>query len=150
MDFNRLTWVKNVRPSEDYHSHWAYTQEELHSQGSVMLHDGRLPFPLMFKKKGLQYPSCGDSILLTQYAKVTHVVEIPDGQYFERRGLYFRCEKIVWIAPGDRHGDGWSELPHRNDVLKFKLPNQMQTVPYRLDLVEAIETHGQGSAMMHS
>ena len=82
----------------------------------------------MFRKKGLQNPACGDSILLTQHARVTHVVELQDDQYFKHQDLYFRWAKIVWIAPGDREGNIWSELPHRNDVLKFKLPDQMQTV----------------------
>lgn len=137
MNLSRLLWVKNVRPSENHDSHWAYTQEELHRQHGVMLHDGRLRFPLMFKKKGLQNPTCGDSILLTQHARVTHIVELQDDQSFKHQELYFRWAKIVWIAPGDRDGNAWSELPHRNDVLKFKLPNQMQTVPYRLDSFES-------------
>ena len=137
MDLSRLLWVKNVRPSENHDSHWAYTQEELHRQNGVMLHDGRLRFPLMFKRKGLQNPTCGDSILLTQHAKVTHIVELQDDQYFEHQKLYFRWAKIVWIAPGDRNGIAWNELPHRNDFLKFRLPNQMQTVPSRLDSFES-------------
>lgn len=137
MDLSRLLWIKNVLPSKSHISLWAYTQEELHRQNGVMLHDGRLNFPLMFKRKGAQKPSYGESILLTQHARVTHIVELQDHDYFEHQEVYFRWAKIVWIAPGDRNGHDWSEMPHRDDVLKFGLPNQMKTVPYRLDSFES-------------
>lgn len=57
-------------------------------------------------------------ILLTQHAKITHIVEVLDDKPVEKgsheKGSWFhRYVKIVWWKPEMK----WEDLPHRSDIL---------------------------------
>jgi len=126
MDLSRLKWIKVITPGKDYQHHWAYCPEGItdmvRDYGSKIIDskNGLTIFPLGFKREERQEDlKSGDLIALTQYAKITHVVEILDSNPYEE-GLWFhRYAKIVWWK---REIDWNSDsLPHRSDILGFDI-----------------------------
>ncbi|OKH52854.1 hypothetical protein NIES2101_13480 [Calothrix sp. HK-06] len=126
MNLSSLKWVKVVTPPSDYQSRWAYSPKEIEEIGKEnpiinSLH-GLTIFPLGFKSEKASYPDAGDLMLLTQHAKITHIVEIVDSEPYKKgsheKGLWFhRYVKIVWWKPEKN----WEELPHREKILEFDI-----------------------------
>jgi hypothetical protein len=127
MNLSRLKWVKVVTPPSYWRSYWAYCRKEIEIIGQenpIIIdtpHDLTI-FPLGFKSEKASQPNTGDMILLTQHAKITHIVEVLDDKHYEKgfheKGSWFnRYVKIVWWKP---EMDDWKDLPHR-DILGFDL-----------------------------
>jgi hypothetical protein len=120
MNPSNLKWLKVVTPDSEYKYRWAYCPEAIKEMGQGdeiidSLH-GLTIFPLGFKHKKASDPVAGDLILLTQYAKITHIVEVLDDKYYEKDSWFNRYVKIVWWKPEMLN---WEDLPHRSKVLGF-------------------------------
>jgi hypothetical protein len=87
MNLSRLKWVKVVTPPSYWHSYWAYCRKEIEIIGQVDpiidTPHGLTIFPLGFKNVHASDPDAGDMILLTQHAKITHIVEVLDDKPYE-------------------------------------------------------------------
>jgi hypothetical protein len=125
MNLSRLKWVKVVTPPKDWRSYWAYCRKEIEKIGEedpiINAHNGLTIFPLGFKSVHASDPDGCDLILLTQHAKITHIVEVLDDKPYEKgfheKGSWFhRYVKIVWWKPEMN----WEDSPHR-DILGFDL-----------------------------
>ncbi|NJN22222.1 MAG: hypothetical protein HC812_14870 [Leptolyngbya sp. RL_3_1] len=135
MNLSRLKWVKVVTPPKDWPYDWALSPDEIaHTQKSaqVIQHNGLTIVPLGFKHEGSEKLEAGDLMALTQYAKITHIVEILDNQPYETGGWFHRYVKLVWWKPDM----DWHRLPHREDVLGFDIPIQ-KGIPYEFTSFEA-------------
>ena len=125
MNLSRLKWVKVVTPPKGWHYYWAYSPQEIEKIGKenpIIETHGLTIFPLGFKNEKANDIHTGDMILLTQHAKITHIVEVLDNKAYEKdsheKGSWFhRYVKIVWWKPEM----SWEKLPHRQDVLRFEL-----------------------------
>jgi transcriptional regulator with XRE-family HTH domain len=117
MDLSRLQWIKAVTPPADWPSYWAYTSDEVEkmkqSNNQVITDNKITIFPLGFKGKQSTQMEAGDLIALTQHAKITHIVEVLDDQFFETGEWSNRYVKVVWWKPEV----DWTSLPHREDIL---------------------------------
>ncbi|OKH13766.1 helix-turn-helix domain-containing protein [[Limnothrix rosea] IAM M-220] len=146
MDFSRLNWIKVVTPPKDYAYHWAYSLDEITKAmaGGAFNQPGMDPaihqakneftvFPLGFKDQGAEKPECGDLIVLTQRAKITHVVAVLDEAPYENGGWWNRYVKIVWWQP---HLDWHKDLPHRSEILEFDVSVQ-KSIPYELEAFQS-------------
>jgi hypothetical protein len=110
----KIRFLKNVR---DPHGDWAYTLDRIRDiDGSV---ESRV-FELFWlsTSRGPKTASKGDLMLLNQYAKITHVVEMLDDDVRENEAGYFRWVRVVWM-PEELD---WSKLPHQRDVIGFEPP----------------------------
>jgi len=124
IDLSRLAWIKVVTPDKDYQHHWAYCPKAITDlvvdYGSQIIDskNGLTIFPLGFRREERQEDlKSGDLIALTQHAKITHIVEILDPNFYEE-GLWFhRYVKIVWWK---REID-WNSLPHRSKPFGFDI-----------------------------
>jgi transcriptional regulator with XRE-family HTH domain len=134
MNLSRLKWVKVVTPPKDWKHDWALSPPEIaeHPSGVAIHRHGLTVAPLGFKHEGSEILKSGDLMALTQYAKITHIVEIIDEKPYEEGGWFNRYVKIVWWKPEM----DWNELPHREDVLGFDIPIQ-KGVPYEFTSFEA-------------
>ncbi len=127
MNLSRLKWVKVVTPPKNPDYRWAYCRKKIAEIGQkdpiiIDTPHGLTIFPLGFKNVHASDPDAGDLILLTQHAKITHIVEVLDDKPYEKgfheKGSWFhRYVKIVWWKP---EMDDWKDLPHR-DILGFEL-----------------------------
>jgi transcriptional regulator with XRE-family HTH domain len=119
MNLSSLQWIKAVTPPSDWPSYWAYTPDEIEkmkqSNNQVINHNEITIFPLAFKGEQSTKLESGDLIALTQHAKITHIVEVLDEQFFEVGGWSNRYVKIIWWKPKI----DWNspDLPHREKVL---------------------------------
>ena len=133
MDLSRLKWVKVVTPAEDWPHHWALSPAEIAEYREPVLQaNGLTIVPLGFKHEGSEKLATGDQMLLTQRAKITHVVEILDDQPYEAGGWFHRYVKIVWWQPKM----DWNEYPRREDILGFD-PNIQKGIPFALTSFKA-------------
>ncbi|QQE63818.1 transcriptional regulator [Leptolyngbya sp. BL0902] len=132
MDLSRLQWIKVVTPPADYHSHWAYTPQEIEkmkNSGSQVINHGETTiFPLGFRGKQNVPLEVGDLIALKQHAKITHIVEVLDEQFFGTDEWSNRYVKIIWWKPDT----DWASLPHAKEVLGVDL-TPMKGTPYLFD-----------------
>jgi transcriptional regulator with XRE-family HTH domain len=124
MNFSRLQWIKVVTPPADYPSYWAYTPQEIEGMkesGLQVINHGSITiFPLGFKGKQSAQLDVGDLIALKQHAKITHIVEILDDQFFGTDEWSNRYVKIIWWKPDI----DWDSLPHSKEVLGVDLNYQ--------------------------
>jgi transcriptional regulator with XRE-family HTH domain len=128
MDLSRLKWVKNVKPADNWPHYWALSPAEIAEYKQPILQaNGLTIVPLGFKHEGSERLATGDQMLLTQRAKITHIVEILDDQPYEDGGWFNRYVKIVWWQPNR----DWHEYPHRKDILGFDTKVR-QGIPYEL------------------
>ncbi|GAB4476817.1 MAG: hypothetical protein OHK0037_38610 [Elainellaceae cyanobacterium] len=131
MDLSRLKWVKVVTPPKDWRSHWAYNSAELaqmrNEQLEVINRNGVTIFPLGFKHEKADAPSVGDLMLLTQHAKITHLVEVLDKNSEQNGDWFGRYVKVIWWKPNM----DWNNLPDRSEVLGFGL-NIQRGIPFEL------------------
>jgi hypothetical protein len=113
-DPSKILFLKNVR---DPDGSWAYTIDRIRDMGGVL--ESRV-FELFWlsTSRGAKTASKGDLMLLNQFAKITHVVEILDNEVRENEAGYFRWVRIVWM-PDEQD---WSQLPHQRDVIGFEPP----------------------------
>lgn len=133
MDLSRLNWIKVVTPAKDWPHHWALSPAEIaESKEPTIQQNGLTIIPLGFKQEGAEKLQSGDLVVLTQHAKVTHVVEVMDDQPYQKGEWFHRYIKIVWWNPEM----DWNELPHREDVLGFD-PKPQGGNPLRLDAFKA-------------
>ena len=135
MNLNYLKWIKVVTPSQEWKHHWALSPDEVEDperDDQIIHHNGLTIVPLGFKHTGAEKLQSGDLMLLTQRAKITHIVEILDNQPYKRDDWFYRYIKIVWWKPDI----DWNELPHRKTVLGFDIPIQ-KGIPYELTSFQA-------------
>lgn len=126
MNLSRLKWLKLVTPQSD--ETWAYSREHLKTLTHPVIDDHDVTiFALGFKREGSKILNSGDLMILTQRTKITHVVEILGDQCFEEGGWYHRYVKVVWWEPEMN----WSDFPHRDDVLDFRV-NVQQGIPFEI------------------
>ena len=111
---SKILFLKNVRDPE---GNWAYTIDRIRDMGGVL--ESRV-FELFWlsTSRGAKTASKGDLMLLNQFAKITHVVEMLDDEVRENEAGYFRWVRVVWM-PEEKD---WSELPHQRDVIGFEPP----------------------------
>jgi transcriptional regulator with XRE-family HTH domain len=144
MDLSRLQWIKVVTPPTDYKSHWAYTHQEIEgmkkSDFQVISHDSTTIFPLGFRGKQSAHLDVGDLIVLKQHAKITHIVEVLDEQFFGTDEWSHRYVKIIWWKPDI----DWDSLPHSKEVLGVDL-TPMKGTPYLFDSFESFRNTWQGT-----
>jgi transcriptional regulator with XRE-family HTH domain len=121
MDLSRLQWIKAVTPPAGYPSYWAYTPQEIEGMKKagfqVINHGATTIFPLGFKGEQTAPLEVGDLIALKQHAKITHIVEVLDEQFFGTDEWSNRYVKIVWWKPDI----DWASLPHAKEVLGVDL-----------------------------
>ena len=126
MNLSRLKWLKVVTPPSDYHYQWAYSRQAIAEIGEkyqiINSLNGLTIFPLGFKNEKASNPDAGDLILLTQHAKITHIVEVLDNKpeekgSHEKGSWFYRYIKIVWWKPEM----DWEDLPHRSSILGFDI-----------------------------
>jgi len=80
--------------------------------------NGLTIYPLGFKREDRQEDlKSGDLVALTQHAKITHIVEILDPNFYEEGSWFHRYVKIVWWK---REMD-WNILPHPSKLLGFDI-----------------------------
>lgn len=144
MDLSRLQWIKVVTPPEGYRSYWAYTPKEIERMKSdglqVIDHGTTTIFPLGFKGKQSAHLDVGDLIALKQYAKITHVVEVLDEQFFGTDEWFNRYVKIIWWKPGI----DWASLPHAKEVFGVDL-NYQGGKPLLFDSFESFRNTWKGT-----
>ncbi len=139
MNLSKLQWIKNVKPGDGWEvvpgkkGCWAYTPEHLiamQESGHQVVHQNGLTiFPLGFKQENAATkPQAGDLMLLTQHAKITHIVEVLDEQPIPQDGWFGRYVKVIWWQPET----DWSALPKREEILGCNIDPQ-KTLPYRFD-----------------
>ncbi|WP_169617704.1 helix-turn-helix transcriptional regulator [Nodosilinea sp. P-1105] len=127
MDLSRLNWIKVVTPGKDWPHYWALSPKEIsESNEPIIQSNGLTILPLGFKSGGADVLKSGDLMLLTQHARITHVVEVLDEQPYEKGGWSHRYVKINWWQPNLAD---WHELPRREDVLGFDISIQ-KGIPY--------------------
>ncbi len=133
MDLSRLQWIKVVTPAKDWPHYWAVSPNEFAEyQDPVIQQNGLTIVPLGFKQEGSEMLNSGDLMVLTQHAKITHVVEVLDDKPENKGGYFQRYVKIVWWKPEM----DWGELPHREDVLGFDVQIQ-KGIPYEFTAFKA-------------
>jgi hypothetical protein len=133
MDLSKLNWVKVVTPPHDWRSRWAYTAEELKLMKNVINDNGVVIFPLGFRDSKANDPALGDLILLTQHAKVSHIVEVLDEQAAAQDNDWFiRYVKVVWWKADEL---SLESLPKRDQILGFDL-NIRGSIPYKWESFE--------------
>lgn len=133
MDLSRLNWIKVVTPSNDWPHHWALSPGEIsESKEPTIQNNGLTIVPLGFKAGKADVLKSGDLMLLTQHAKITHVVEVLDEQPYEKGGWSHRYVKINWWQPDLAD---WYKLPHREDVLGFDI-SIYKGIPYKFTSFE--------------
>lgn len=136
MDLSRLQWIKVVTPPKGWPSYWAYTPDEIEKMRGaglqVINHGETTIFPLGFKGKQSARLDVGDLIALKQYAKITHIVEVLDEQFFGTDEWSNRYVKIIWWKPDI----DWESLPHSREVLGADL-NYAGGKPLLFDSFEA-------------
>jgi hypothetical protein len=113
-DLSKILFLKNVR---DPNGGWAYSIERIRDMDSSG--EGRV-FELFWPStsRGTKSASKGDLMLLNQYAKITHVVEMLDDDVRENEAGYFRWVQVVWMPDEEN----WSQLPHQRYVIGFEPP----------------------------
>lgn len=113
-DPSKILFLKNVR---DPDGNWAYTINRIRDMGGVV--ESRV-FELFWlsTSRGAKTASKGDLMLLNQFAKITHVVEMLDNEVRENEAGYFRWVRVVWMP----EKEDWSQLPHQRDVIGFEPP----------------------------
>lgn len=146
MDLSQLQWIKVVTPPADYKpSYWAYTSQEIENMkklgNQVINHNTTTIFPLGFRGEQSVKIEAGDLIALTQHAKITHIVEVLDDQFFDAGEWSNRYVKIVWWKPDI---DDWNSLPHRKDILGVDI-TPMSGTPYLFDSFESFRNRWQGT-----
>ncbi|MDB9527899.1 GUN4 domain-containing protein [Oscillatoria sp. CS-180] len=111
---SKILFLKNVR---DPNGVWAYTVERIQNGGGDI--ESRV-FELFWlsTSRGAKTASKGDLMLLNQFAKITHIVEMLDDEVRENEAGYFRWVRIVWMP----EEEDWSQLPHQRDVIGFEPP----------------------------
>lgn len=111
---SKILFLKNVR---DPDGSWAYTIDRIRDMGGVV--ESRV-FELFWlsTSRGAKTASKGDLMLLNQFAKITHVVEMLDDEVRENEAGYFRWVRVVWMSDEQ----DWSQLPHQRDVIGFGPP----------------------------
>lgn len=144
MDFSRLQWIKVVTPPADYKSYWAYTPQEIEEMKKaglqVISHGATTIFPLGFKGKQSARLDAGDLIILKQHAKITHVVEVLDEEFFGTDEWSNRYVKIIWWKPDI----DWDSLPHAKEVLGDDL-NYQSGKPLLFDSFESFKKTWKGT-----
>jgi|GEM_PF-461888 len=144
MDFSRLQWIKVVTPPADFQFYWAYTPpaiEEMKKVGlQVIDHGATTIFPLGFRGEQFASLDVGDLIALKQHAKITHIVEVLDEQFFGTGEWSNRYVKIIWWKPDI----DWASLPHAKEVLGVDLQHQSGK-PFLFDSFEAFRNTWQGT-----
>ncbi|PHV63583.1 hypothetical protein [Cyanobacterium aponinum] len=144
MNLSRLNWVKVVTPESHWRSKWAYTAKELESKKNdkenVINDNGVVIFPLEFKNLKANDPKSGDLILLTQRAKVTHIVEVLDHQSFQSGEFFNRYVRVIWWKSDS---DNLENLPHQDQVLGFHL-NIQQSMPYKWESLKDFQEKWKG------
>ncbi|HHP7245036.1 MAG TPA: hypothetical protein ACFE0H_10165, partial [Elainellaceae cyanobacterium] len=105
----KILFIKNVKNPEK----WAYSLDWMQYPKSRIF---ELWWPKR-RRRGVQLPAKGDLMILSQRARVTHVVEFLDDEVREVDHGFFRWVKAVWMA----EQDDWYQLPHQDEVLKFHL-----------------------------
>jgi transcriptional regulator with XRE-family HTH domain len=138
MDLSKLQWIKVVRPAKGWEvvrgkkGLWAYTPEHLitmQKSGYQVIHQNGLTiFPLGFRHENAAKPQVGDLMLLTQHAKITHVVEVLDEQPIPQDDWFSRYVKVIWWQP---EAD-WQPLPKKEEILGCKI-QAMDGAPHRFD-----------------
>ncbi|MBD2261115.1 helix-turn-helix transcriptional regulator [Pseudanabaena sp. FACHB-2040] len=135
MDLSRLKWIKVVTPEKGWPHHWAVSLNEIADcKEPIIQKNGLTILPLGFKHKKAELPAANDLMVLTQHAKVTHVVEFLDDEPYEEGGWFHRYVKIVWWKPEI----DWAELPHRKEVLGFDVSIQ-KSMPYEFSSFESFQ-----------
>jgi transcriptional regulator with XRE-family HTH domain len=135
MDLSRLKWIKVVTPGKDWEHPWALSPEEIKDCKEPLIRQNNLTIvPLGFKQKGSEELKSGDLIVLTQHAKITHVVEVVDNQYEDKGGWFQRYIKIVWWKPNM----DWKNLPNGENVLGFNISIQ-SGIPYEFNAFTAFK-----------
>lgn len=122
MNLSRLKWIKVVTPPSDYEHRWAYSLKEIEKieelgDRIIKSSHGLTIFPLGFKQVIKKKLDAGDLIMLTQHAKITHIVEVLDDESYEKESWLNRYVKIVWWKPQM----DWKDLPHRSEILGFDI-----------------------------
>jgi hypothetical protein len=129
MDLSRLKWIKVVTPGKDWPHYWAISPNEIADcKEPIIQQNGLEIVPLGFKQKGSEELKSGDLMVLTQHARITHVVEVVDSQYEDKGGWFQRYIKIVWWRPDM----DWKDLPKSENVLGFNISIQ-NGIPYEFD-----------------
>ena len=124
MNLSALKWIKVITPVEP-ELVWAYTSKHIKKKAieepsnPIIDRNGLVIFPLHFKgEKAATKPSSGDLIVLTQHAKITHIVEVlEDKPHPQGKDWYTRYVKIIWWKPEKQ----WENLPHRDVILDCNL-----------------------------
>ncbi|MEH2377397.1 MAG: hypothetical protein V7K27_00585 [Nostoc sp.] len=141
MDLNGLIWTKNIRPSAS--DGWAY-------QSIPTIEPNLKIFALHWKnlehkdERGAKAPQEGELIILRQYGKVTHIVQMlnnqlyPDNSYGDEFNIY-RLVQVVWMT------DNWDHSPKNDEVFDcaIKFPRFGKAI--KLENIQAFqERWGQG------
>jgi hypothetical protein len=111
MELNQLKWTKNVKPQKS--ENWAYPAEEIHPELRI--------FPLYWKnsehrdEKNACDPQEGELILLRQWGKVTHIVELVNNRlYFNKlAGDEFNIYRLVQVIGIVTN---WDKAPNNSEV----------------------------------
>ncbi|MBW4505797.1 MAG: hypothetical protein KME64_04705 [Scytonematopsis contorta HA4267-MV1] len=130
MDITQLKWTKNVKHQKG--ENWAYPAEEIHPKLKI--------FPLYWRnsedrdKKNARVPQECELILLRQYGKVTHVVELVNNQlYFNKdAGDEFNIYRLVQVIGMVTN---WDKTPDNSEVFDchINFPTCSMVKPCRLD-----------------
>lgn len=133
MDLSRLKWIKVVTPAADWPHYWALSPDEIAGYDQPVLQaNGLTIVPLGFKHPGSEKIATGDQMLLTQHAKVTHIVEILDEKPYDAGGWFHRYVKIAWWQPRM----DWNDYPRREDILGFE-PSIFSGNPFQFTAFKA-------------
>ena len=107
MDLSNLKWFKFINHPDA--NQWSYSRKHLETfsgELSKLIIDqneyGITVFPLGFKQIGKRKPQVGDLMMLAQKGKVTHIVRIVGGDFFETSCepvKYHRLVEVVWWKP---------------------------------------------------
>lgn len=149
MDLSRLKWIKVVTPPHDWPYDWALSPDEIRDTKNVkkepklqyIYRQNRLTVvPLGFKTEKAADPAVGDLMVLTQHAKVTHIVEFLDDKPSGGREWYHRYVKVVWWQPDMKD---WNDLPHRQEVLGCDILI-LEGSPYQFSAFKAFQERWDG------